>query len=1055
MEQWEPRFLQVLIGMRKPVRLEKAWPIFLFSAFVIGFFLILPSAFAKQFEDKLATDFFAGKDDNLVIQQNVKGSIELAPYGLLNSWQPNAAPSGAQFYLASSVTYNGKIYITGGLGSSGSYSFGSVNATNALNSISYGTIQSDGTIGSQDWKTVDDSSKLPQPTFGHGSVVVNERLYILGGRSTANVPLNAVYWGKIIGFDGSIKAYYQPNTWTAVAPLPVPLYRPAVAAFEGRIYVIGGQDQNNRPQATVYYAMVEPAGNIRSWSLASSPLPVGLIGHAAAISNNHIYVVGGSTTGELFNVSTNAYMASIDPVTGDLSGWTTLPPLLEPVFGAAAAISGGKLWVTGGQNAGTAKSTVMFARLEQGTGLIPAAGQRDSWTYATELPVPMAYHNLVSFNGHLYALGGANNNGIQTSSYVADLLHNKNYNQHWEATTPLFQTVYGGGALPTWTGHTAVLVPPLTSGQSTSSSTSSPEVYVLGGGPNQLAFADGSPATNNPATAGAFPNVYSSTVDPNGTLQVWSIAGKMSASGNTVTGATDWPSILHSSAVCEGRVYMIGGINGANMYVWGSNAACGPGAAGYVTQTARTVVMSAAVGSSTSSGLSFTDTQPIPLTDSSGIVLNPLCRMRAVSHNGYLYVLGGISRTNDGAPSGQSVLEYEDRVWFCRPMEGVISSPGVPGGWATTTSLPYLLYDFAAAVANGRVYIFGGRENQSPNPTVVHSEVYFAKINADGTLGAWTNTTSIGQSATTPAVQLAEHDVVFTSGKFYVTGGQTGAGNLSPYVYSCTPDPATGQISGWEQSFTQLEYGVAGHASVAYNGSIYLLGGRYDPADAHTSSAYRLNLSDLYQFRDIDFAWEGTFDRFLDLGSDQMVQTLNWDATSNNETLQVKCRYALDQGGWSDWTLPQALGPVLVQRFVRYLEYKFYFATADNDPNSIANTPVLQRVFLDYTASKYVEEDGFQINHNQFDPQTQTLQIAYKTRTQDVANVILRVYNLEGQLIRRQDIDIPASTPLPATGIWTWDGTNNLGELVANGVYIIQYNSGGTHKIRKVLILKR
>ena len=63
--------------------------------------------------------------------------------------------------------------------------------------------------------------------------------------------------------------------------------------------------------------------------------------------------------------------------------------------------------------------------------------------------------------------------------------------------------------------------------------------------------------------------------------------------------------------------------------------------------------------------------------------------------------------------------------------------------------------------------------------------------------------------------------------------------------------------------------------------------------------------------------------------------------------------------------------------------------------------------------------------------------------------------NLEGELIRRHDIDIPATNPLPATGEWFWDGTNENAELVANGVYIIQYNSGDTHKIRRVLLFKR
>jgi flagellar hook assembly protein FlgD len=102
-----------------------------------------------------------------------------------------------------------------------------------------------------------------------------------------------------------------------------------------------------------------------------------------------------------------------------------------------------------------------------------------------------------------------------------------------------------------------------------------------------------------------------------------------------------------------------------------------------------------------------------------------------------------------------------------------------------------------------------------------------------------------------------------------------------------------------------------------------------------------------------------------------------------------------------------------------------------------------------------MDYDSFEINHNKFDPQLGPLSVSFKTRSSDVANVIIRVYNLEGVLIRRQDFNYPAGTPLPVSGYWQWDGTNNNQQYVANGVYIIQYNSGDTHKTRKVIIFKR
>jgi len=440
-------------------------------------------------------------------------------------------------------------------------------------------------------------------------------------------------------------------------------------------------------------------------------------------------------------------------------------------------------------------------------------------------------------------------------------------------------------------------------------------------------------------------------------------------------------------------------------------------------------------------------------------IYQPLIRAVAVAHNDYLYVLGGISRQNIGAPMNPtgSVAVYENRVWYCRPNPGgSINTEGGAGSWKVTTPLPTTLYDLAACVANNRLYIFGGR-NAAGNPT---NSVYFADFNPDGTLGAWTPTQAMISNGL--PYNIGEHAAVFTSGRFYILGGSRDnvGGSFQNAVLFCTPNPFDGQIPAagpssygyWENSTTQLEYPVASHSAVATNGYIYVLGGRYDVP--HSSNVYMLNIADI-AYNDVQaFAWEGTFERYIDLDRDQLVDNLAWLGTDNGEIIRAKCRFAMERGPWSDWTLEQANSPILAQRVARYVHYKFYFQTAANiTPN--ASTPFVKQVMLNYAASKAVEDDSLMVNHNKFDPQTELLMITYKTRDHAVANVIIRIYNLEGELIRRHDISIPANTPLPATGMWMWDGANENGELVANGVYIIQYNSGNTHKIRKVVLYKR
>lgn len=1035
---------------------------------------------AKFFTDRLTTDFYGGTEDNIQIGQNLDGDLQLAQYSMLGNWSTTSGPSNTSLYLSDSTVYNGKIYLTGGFGKAESTSFSGPTVANALNKIWYGTVLADGKI--DEWKEADDKSLLPQPTYGHSALTVNGRLYIIGGRSTANATLNAVYWAKIIGHDGSIKAYYKTNTWTAVASLPMPLFRARAVACEGRIYVVGGQNGADIAQNTVYFGSVLPNGDIPAWNQTSAPLPLALAGHSVVVSNGRIYVLGGSTTGEPLNAVSDVYVGTIDVNTGDIAGWTQTTNLPESRYAAAATVSSGKIWVTGGVTSGTAKADVFYARIDRVTGLIPGTGQRDTWSRATDLPIAVYNHNFIAFNGHLFVLGGLNNNGVQDLVYSSTLAMPKVNISRWVPTTPLFLSSYGGSVYDIWTGHTAVLRVPLP-GQSTGISSGDPTVFVIGGGPNTfVAYAGGMGDPSNQPPA-AYSTIYNSEVDPSGSLKVWAAPD----TGGSILLAT----INHASTMANGAIYVIGGANSINAWIWTGAASRSLTAEGQMDglgrpyQTGKTTVMYEEVGQGSSSGGtgSFEFTAPIPIYDpayelggSGGYVANtatpiyqPLMRHAAVSHNGNIYVIGGVSRANimpyDGAgdTSGSNPV-YEDRVWYCRPNPGgTINPAGGAGGWQETSPLqptalaPSLAprYDMAACVAYGRVYIFGGRDATG----VPQDDVFFATVNSDGTLGPW------NELITSPLPAfLAEHQVLFTNGRFYVIGGANETGLLRNSVYYCTLDPATGTIPTfpnpgcWELSNTTLEYPVAGHQALANNGFLYVLGGRYNPTDPHTSSAYMTNIIDLFQTVDIYYSWAGTFERYIDLNRDQLVQSVDWRGDAASEVLMVKCRYAMEKGQWSPWTaeIPFTANNVtLVQQFARYVHYKVRMETLTNERANIYRTPILNQFIVDYAESKQVDNDAFQINHNRFDPQTDTLLITYKTRDHSVSDVILRVYNLEGELIRRQDITIPAGTPLPATGSWIWDGTNENAELVANGVYIIQYNSGNTHKVRKVVVYKR
>lgn len=167
----------------------------------------------------------------------------------------------------------------------------------------------------------------------------------------------------------------------------------------------------------------------------------------------------------------------------------------------------------------------------------------------------------------------------------------------------------------------------------------------------------------------------------------------------------------------------------------------------------------------------------------------------AVSWNGFVYVLGG--STTGGA--------YLNTVSYAQ-----IQPDGTLGGWMTTTSLPTTVAGFASAVWNGRIYvIIGGWPGGK-------GEVYYAEINPNGPIGDWNPTSSL------PALRRAPATIVRDS-VIYVIGGQYPSGEYHSTVYFATINP-DGSVGAWS-STDPLPDSRENAEPVLYNDDIYVIGG--------------------------------------------------------------------------------------------------------------------------------------------------------------------------------------------------------------------------------------
>src|SRR5205823_113637 len=127
------------------------------------------------------------------------------------------------------------------------------------------------------------------------------------------------------------------NTWSQGAPMPVRLSGPAVAAYNGEVYIFGGSSGYSYPSSNLAFRY-DPATNTYA-SIAPMPSTQDQIGAAALSSpiGDRIYVVGG------YQYVHYAY----DPATDT---WSTIaaPPISAGFSNPGVFAFNGELWVEGG-----------------------------------------------------------------------------------------------------------------------------------------------------------------------------------------------------------------------------------------------------------------------------------------------------------------------------------------------------------------------------------------------------------------------------------------------------------------------------------------------------------------------------------------------------------------------------------------------------------------------------------------------------------------------------------------------------------------------------------
>ena len=227
-----------------------------------------------------------------------------------------------------------------------------------------------------------------------------------------------------------------------------------------------------------------------------------------------------------------------------------------------------------------------------------------------------------------------------------------------------------------------------------------------------------------------------------------------------------------------------------------------------------------------------------------------------------MYLLGGC---NAGIPPGSCTTLNGNSEYLL----AYNNYNGTPAGYTNTSAITSASVGASSVIYNGYIYFAGGCTATACNGSTVRTQVDYAPINDDGTIGTWATTSSMGtnrsfssllQTTVTcmlladpqtahltpvpntlllmPMARLAPGqpihrsptglggiDGVIFNGYVYVTGGKgNGAVGYVSTVYYSQINTATGALGTWTTG-AAFTGGRNNHTALAYNSALYILGG--------------------------------------------------------------------------------------------------------------------------------------------------------------------------------------------------------------------------------------
>ena len=757
--------------------------------------------------------------------------------------------------------FNGYLYVAGGEDNSEApITVASGHTTE------YAKINSDGTVGAWAYGTsLNTARSYPAATIYQGT------LYVLGGTSATNnaTPTATIEYSKING-DGTMGSWTQSTT-TSNGSMSSARSKFRAGAYNGFVYVTGGQTSSTTVINNVEYAAIQSDGSLGPWT-STTAFPTARRDHGMTIENGYIYVFGGCTGAAEpcagFLGDTQYAVINAD---GTIGQWQSTVPYNTGGFNsrmpAGVTAYSNHLYFVGGCSAETATNNCATQLVGTFITSIDGVGRYDRGVDTVQTTAPFNNNGLTetkdggssaALNGSLYYLGGCNTSGCATYDSVVEkaTLNADGSTGSWSTTTAL---PAGSGDGAGRMGATVVAY--------------NNKLYVIGGTERKSSITFPSPSaaptgstfttastTHNvsmPATVNAGDllicifshggNVTDTT--PTGWSGGAGITGWSLEQGTTIRGSVFVKSaagteggttvnfVTSGTAVGAAQVYRIpsGSWYGSLSNVTEAVAVASAGAA--ATTTPDPPALTPTWGSddnlwlAVSTGNVATSVTTYPTNYSSGVITTNASAtdvasaqrgLTAASENPGTFTMGQ-SAINVNFTIAVRPAEGTNNVLMTTILSDTQNSDGTLGAsWTTeTNSLPAGRAFGQAVVWHNWIYYLGGLSSLAA-ATAASTNVYHAQITSNAP-GTWsTTTTQLSQARWAHSVGIWGNWIYVVGGLSDTAGTFVSGSNAIEQLTIANSGDITAASSGQNPTGQFSTYGMGGFV---HNGIIYTMGG--------------------------------------------------------------------------------------------------------------------------------------------------------------------------------------------------------------------------------------